>query len=376
MDNAKVCDKILDCPNGNDEKGCFINQCADRKLNSCSQLCINLRQGYRCSCRKGYKIQSDGKTCVDIDECESSLLNNCTQICLNTEGSYKCSCHIGIWDSATVSCKLTGKYGNAKLLFSSKSEIRMMTLNNKFYDVLQKNGRHFFSVDYLNSTGSYFWLDTQPGLVLKSGINDPLGTKQVVSIELPSPYSLAVDWVGNNMYVTDTVLHSISVLEVKGSSHKTLLVDHVNQPRALALCPHESFLFYTVINSIARVGMDGTGFVKIISDENIISPKGIAVDVFARRIYWTDSYLRRIETSDFDGKNRKVLIDRLSFPCGIAVFGDNLFWSDLRLGTINQAHKVSGLSMKVLKNDVDAVYSLKVMYKVLNYSLVLLGLVL
>ena len=363
IDEDKVCNHKQDCPNGTDEKGCFIDNCAKKKLNTCNQVCINLRQGYRCSCKKGYRLQPDRSSCLDIDECSSISLNNCTQKCVNTKGSFKCMCETGFqWDVAKKSCKLDGSYGHAKLIFSSKSRIRSLSLNTMFYDIWQQEGRHFFAVDFSYSSGDYFWLDTQPGQLFKGNISNPSVKKQLASTGLPSPLSLAVDWVGKNIYVTDIVLHSLLVFDMNGRFFKTLIVDHVNQPRTLALCPQHGYIFYTVADrsaSIARVQMDGKGLVTII-DNNIVSPKGIAVDFFTKRLYWADSHLHRIETASFDGHDRKVLIDRLNYPHAITIFGDDIFWSDLQLATINKAHKLSGFSKMVLKEDVDAVYSLKV----------------
>ena len=363
IENTKVCDSISDCPNGIDEKGCFVDNCAERELNKCTQLCVNLRQGYKCSCYKGYVLGSDQSSCLDMDECSSILLNNCTQKCINTEGSYKCDCEYGFqWDVARKSCKVAGNFEKAKLIFSSKSQIRVLTLSTKFYDLWQQNGRHFFGIDYIYSTGAYFWIDTNPGQIMKSNISNPRLHNVFASSALPSPHSLAVDWVGKNLYVTDLVLHSLVVFDIEVGYFKTLFVDQIDQPRALALSPQNGFVFYTVIEryaSIGRITMDGKTRLKIIKD-NIVSPKGITVDFFSKRLYWTDSHLHRIEMASFDGSHRRVLIQRLSFPYSIAVFGDDIFWSDLKLATINKAHKISGSSKMVLKRDVEGVYSLKV----------------
>ena len=361
--NDRVCDKIPDCPQGTDEKGCFIDNCIKKKLNSCTQICINLRQGYKCGCKKGYSLHSDGTSCFDIDECKSFLHNNCTQKCINTDGSYKCECEAGFhWDAAKTGCKVVGTFGGASLLFSSKSQIRLLSLHTKLYDLWQQNGRHYHAVDYIYSTNTYVWLDTEPGQILQANISNPFLATIVDSGSFPSPHSLAMDWVGRAIYITDLVLHSVSVFDLKMGYFKSLIIDHVDQPRSLALYPQSGLLFYTVVDkspSIVRARMDGLGRHKIIN-EDIVSPNGIAVDFFTKSLYWTDSHFKRIEMAGFDGSQRRVLIERLTFPYSVTTFGDDLFWSDLKLATINKVHKLWGSSKMVLKKDVNAVYSLKV----------------
>lgn len=87
---AKVCDKVQDCPNMEDEP---IDKCGrdECKTNNggCSHTCVETPAGYYCECRKGYKLLSDNRTCEDIDECE--LPGSCSQLCTNERGGYKVS---------------------------------------------------------------------------------------------------------------------------------------------------------------------------------------------------------------------------------------------------------------------------------------------
>ncbi|XP_074618589.1 uncharacterized protein LOC141877470 isoform X2 [Acropora palmata] len=72
-----------------------INPC-EVDLN-CSQVCYTDNNNTAtCACFANYELQSDGKTCLDIDECNSTNhLTLCDQICENIPGSYKCSCKKG-----------------------------------------------------------------------------------------------------------------------------------------------------------------------------------------------------------------------------------------------------------------------------------------
>lgn len=84
---AKVCDKIQDCPDAEDEPvdKCGRDEC---KLNNggCSQLCVDARAGFYCDCRPGFQLV-DNRTCEDINECD--IPGSCSQICTNERGTFK-----------------------------------------------------------------------------------------------------------------------------------------------------------------------------------------------------------------------------------------------------------------------------------------------
>ncbi|XP_047227968.1 collagen and calcium-binding EGF domain-containing protein 1 isoform X1 [Girardinichthys multiradiatus] len=41
-----------------------IDECVDRNMSACSQICINTAGSFRCECEKGYFLDDDGKTCT------------------------------------------------------------------------------------------------------------------------------------------------------------------------------------------------------------------------------------------------------------------------------------------------------------------------
>ncbi|XP_067017056.1 uncharacterized protein [Acropora muricata] len=61
---------------------------------NCDQSCTNTYGGFRCSCVNGFRLASDGKTCLDIDEC---LIANggCSHYCYNIPGAFYCGCPEG-----------------------------------------------------------------------------------------------------------------------------------------------------------------------------------------------------------------------------------------------------------------------------------------
>ena len=76
--NAQVpeCEKIRNCEE--DNGGCI--ECDNVPINEqCEHLCIDTPLGYRCACRKNYKLAPDNRGCSDINECEVS--DPCDQVC-------------------------------------------------------------------------------------------------------------------------------------------------------------------------------------------------------------------------------------------------------------------------------------------------------
>ncbi len=51
------------------------------------------------------------------------------------------------------------------------------------------------------------------------------------------PESIAVDWVGRNIYWTDYVMENIEVSTLDGRFRKVLITKNVTSPRGLALDP-------------------------------------------------------------------------------------------------------------------------------------------
>uniref|UniRef100_A0A5S6R2B7 Fibulin-1 n=1 Tax=Trichuris muris TaxID=70415 RepID=A0A5S6R2B7_TRIMR len=79
-------------------------RCSENQ-NLCEQICDDSNPAaVRCSCRNGFRLNPDGRTCTDIDECQEDVspCDPTTQLCENTPGSYRCDCLNGFSWNATV----------------------------------------------------------------------------------------------------------------------------------------------------------------------------------------------------------------------------------------------------------------------------------
>jgi len=102
-----------------------VNECLDRQVHQCEQLCIDTYDSFYCACRDGYRLEGsagfcsqrychrtcDGiicwcydtspvrsinsTRCVDVNECEIRN-GGCEGRCDNFQGSYSCSCDQGL----------------------------------------------------------------------------------------------------------------------------------------------------------------------------------------------------------------------------------------------------------------------------------------
>ncbi|KAM9852581.1 matrilin-2-like [Aulostomus maculatus] len=60
----------------------------------CQHICVSSLASYRCKCRKGFMLNSDGKTCKEIDHCADGT-HGCEQGFISTDNSCVCSCRKG-----------------------------------------------------------------------------------------------------------------------------------------------------------------------------------------------------------------------------------------------------------------------------------------
>ena len=79
---------------------------------------------------------------------------------------------------------------------------------------------------------------------------------------------------------------------------------------------------------IEKASMDGT-LRTVIHSTGLVWPNGITLDYTTQTLYWVDASLDRIESSDVNGLNRRVLITAgIDYPYGIDFFQGTLFWTD------------------------------------------------
>jgi len=177
-----------------------------------------------------------------------------------------------------------------------------------------------------------YWTDASANEIRRADL-DGSRPEMLVS-KLTSPYGIALDIGGGKMYWTrnavDAGLPAIQRAGLDGLGVEGLVKGFDGQTTAIALDPAAGKMYWGYVDPyidsiyagmIKRSNLDGSEVEGIVS--GLFFPAGIALDLGAGKIYWTDTgrFLSdgTIRRADLDGANAETLLDGLSGPRGIAL---------------------------------------------------------
>ena len=361
--------------NCQDDEGCdtITNHC-DVNKGGCDHICVIQDQNIKvCECYPGYELNGisscKGSICnlliistpfiIDIDECESPT--SCSQLCTNSAGSYSCSCVSG-YTATNSSCLVTR--GKVAIMMADQVDLILMdVVSGQTTPVVTSSYASAMVIvatstqtvpllpifqDYHYLSGKWFWINSQTKRLMSYTVS----TDDVTEIvdDMTGVVDIAVDWVHDNIYWTDSTRLTISATTIDGAAG---VVDVVHQrlynPQSIVVFPSKYFLFWTDLGDepkIERSRLDGQERMTIVQ-EAIIWPTGISIDGVKERLYWLDVRSHSVTSSNLDGSRwsisslkitlshffcRMKMLRRsdesLSYPWRLSVLEDYIYWSD------------------------------------------------
>ncbi|KAL5006584.1 hypothetical protein ScPMuIL_015390 [Solemya velum] len=251
-------------------------------------------------------------------------------------------------------------YSSPFLLFANRKDVCLVDAANAEGNstVVVGDLDDAAAVDFLYDLGRICWTDVSLQMIKCTQLT-PDNTKQtdIISTGLVSPDGLAIDWLGQKLYWTDSETNRIEVSNLNGSHRKVLFWQDLDQPRAIALDPVNGYMYWTdwgETPKIEKAGMDGSALTRSVMIQTDISwPNGLTLDYDSSKIYWADAKLNLIDSCNFDGSGRqKVITDDLPHPFALTLFQDRLYWTDWHTHSIHSCNKVTGGDREVILTNI------------------------
>lgn len=201
-------------------------------------------------------------------------------------------------------------------------------------------------LDYHFEHGIVFWSDLEENKIFSAPLTlqDTRSASRLI-ITLPDntrAVAIAVDWITEKIYIADAFGHKVDVVDFDGSHYTTVISSNqMWEPTDLAIDPTVGLLFVAEKERIFRTSMDGLTMRTILTN-SAHKVSGVAVDLATKRLFWSDKDDHSIETVDYDGRNRHLIIrgapnNPATFH--LTLFERTVFWTD---GGIRSVGKFNG----------------------------------
>ncbi|XP_033323602.2 vitellogenin receptor [Megalopta genalis] len=263
--------------------------------NACSELCLlNPEHEYTCACTLDKELDPDQHTCRAVNEQMRLIV---------AAGDTFLGHRIESLGKPKVTSNVVSK--NITLAaYNPLTDGLLVVANDRFTDIFELN----------TSTGAL---------------------EAITSIENVALGGMDFDYVGNNIYMSDTSRRMIVIYNLNTNEKTVLFFEE--EPHAIALVPEEGIMFVVFrVDGSYRIDLmkiHGIGPRTPIegAKTRLLGPTvALCYHRGTKRLFWSDQGTGRIGSTTTKGFETRIFRDGLAEPVSLAVVGNYVFWSQYK----------------------------------------------
>lgn len=181
------------------------------------------------------------------------------------------------------------------------------------------------ALEYDAADNALFYADSLSMTINMVPVNDTVNITVLVNNTVCD--GLSFDWISRNLYYTSMERGSIGVVKLSNNTIvRTLIQSNNLSPRSIAVDPTRGVMYWADWSNMSPdKGHIDTAFMNgrnrtIFVSHDVHWPTGLTIDFEARRLYWCDKHLKKVESVDFNGGTRKTeLSEGLNVPMSLTL---------------------------------------------------------
>ncbi|XP_055868461.1 low-density lipoprotein receptor-related protein 4-like isoform X2 [Biomphalaria glabrata] len=213
----------------------------------------------------------------------------------------------------------------------------------------------FKALGFLWTDHLVYWSESTHKKIQSLVLNGTTDSETLFAGTSSEVHGLAVDWLSRNLYFTDALYDWIILITIDPGKHfyKIIVNDQLDSPHGLAVDPIHGYLFWSDWGEkpqIEKSNLIGERRVTLV-DRNIVQPRGLTVDYATGTLYWVDSAKGFVESISIEGTEREIFYtDEGSFFYSVAVYGSYLFVTEKKRGALKVFNRQKSLVSFTLGN--------------------------
>jgi hypothetical protein len=178
-------------------------------------------------------------------------------------------------------------------------------------------------------SASMFWTDIDRGMVMRASMEGAAVQEFVTGLDAPADLEL----VGGQLYWAERDSSRIARAAVDGDGGIEVLVGPISTPYYLAVTADASRVYWSAFDApeiyTAPLPSPSPAEVEVLVG-GLDRVRDVDLDAAGEWLYWCDRDASKVQRARTDGSGEveDLFIDDLGTPHGLALNGDELFWTD------------------------------------------------